>query len=39
MLRKDYERKGSIGKKNSGCEPQGPWHQDKLIGGKPQDVK
>jgi hypothetical protein len=26
-------------KKIIGRDPQGPWHQDKLIGGKPPVVK
>jgi hypothetical protein len=34
MLHKDYYRKGSVEKKNSGCGSQGAWHQDELIGGK-----
>jgi hypothetical protein len=32
MLRKDYDRKGSVAgkikKKISGRDPQGAWHQD-----------
>jgi hypothetical protein len=39
MLHKDYDRKGSIEKKNSGCDPQGAWRQDELIGGKLPVVK
>jgi hypothetical protein len=39
MLHKDYKRKGSIAKKNSGREPQGAWRQVKLIGSKPPVVK
>jgi hypothetical protein len=39
MLYKDYDRKGSVEKKISGREPQGSWHQDKLIGGKPPVAK
>jgi hypothetical protein len=39
MLYKDYDRKGSIEKKKPGCEPQGAWHQDELIGGKPPVLK
>jgi hypothetical protein len=35
MLRKDYDRKGSVGKKISRPEPQGAWCQNKMIGGKP----
>jgi hypothetical protein len=38
MLRKDYDRKGSV-EKISGRELQGSWRQDELIGGKPPDVK
>jgi hypothetical protein len=38
MLHKEYERKGK-GKKKSGCEPQGAWRQDDLIGRKPPVVK
>jgi hypothetical protein len=26
-------------KENSGRDPQGAWHQDELIGGKPPVVK
>jgi hypothetical protein len=39
-LHKDYYRKGSVAKKKkiSGREPQGPWRQDQLIGGKPPVV-
>jgi hypothetical protein len=33
---KDYYHKGSVEKKKvSGCESQGAWSQDELIGGKP----
>jgi hypothetical protein len=39
MLHKDYDRKDSVEKKNSGGEPQGAWRQDELIGGKPPVVK
>jgi hypothetical protein len=39
MIHKDYDRKGSIAKKNSGREPQGAWRQDELMGGKPPVVK
>jgi hypothetical protein len=36
----DYYRKSSVGKKkNSGRGPQGVWHHDELIGGKPPVVK
>jgi hypothetical protein len=38
MLRKDYDRKGSV-EKISGRESQGAWGQDELIGGKPPVVK
>jgi hypothetical protein len=34
MFRKDYDRKGSVGKNISGRGPQGAWQQDELIGGK-----
>jgi hypothetical protein len=40
MLQRDYDRKGSVGKKKiSGRESQGAWRQDELIGGKPPVVK
>jgi hypothetical protein len=39
MLRKDYYRKGSIEKKNSGHGSQGASHQDELIGSKPPVIK
>jgi hypothetical protein len=39
MLHKDYDRKGSVGKKISVREFQGALHKDKLIGGKPPVVK
>jgi hypothetical protein len=40
MLHKDYDRKGSVAKKeNSGSDPQGACRQDELIGGKPPVVK
>jgi hypothetical protein len=39
MLRKEYYRKGSVEKKISGCESQGAWRQDELMGGKPPVVK
>jgi hypothetical protein len=38
MLYKDYDRKGSDEKK-TGHDPQGVWHQDKLIGSKSPVVK
>jgi hypothetical protein len=39
MLRKDYDRKGSVAKKFSGSDPQGAWRQNELIDGKPLVVK
>jgi hypothetical protein len=40
MLRKDYDRKGSVGKKKIFVrESQGAWRKDELIGGKPPVVK
>jgi hypothetical protein len=39
MLHKDYDVKGLAGEKKSGCDPQGAWCQEKLIGGKPLAVK
>jgi hypothetical protein len=36
MLHKNYKRKFSVGKKNTGSESQGGCRQDELIGGKPQ---
>jgi hypothetical protein len=39
MLHKNYNRKRSVEKKNTGRGSQGAWHQDKLIGGKPPVVK
>jgi hypothetical protein len=39
MLRKDYNSKCSVEKKNTGRESQGACCQDKLIGGKPPVVK
>jgi hypothetical protein len=39
MLYKDYDRKGSVAKKNSGRDPQGAWLQDELIGGEPPVLK
>jgi hypothetical protein len=38
MLHRDYDHKGSV-KKVAGCESQGAWRQDELIGGKPPVVK
>jgi hypothetical protein len=37
-LHKDYDRKGSVAKKN-GRDPHGARRQDELIGGKPPIVK
>jgi hypothetical protein len=34
MLRKDYDRKGSIEKKISDRKTQGAWRQVELIGDK-----
>jgi hypothetical protein len=39
MLCKDYDRRCSIKKKNSGRESQGARRQDELIGGIPPVVK
>jgi hypothetical protein len=39
MLRKDYDRKCSIGKKITDRESQVACHQDEVIGGKPPVVK
>jgi hypothetical protein len=36
MLHKDYDRKGSFNKENSGLEPQGAWRQDELMDGNLQ---
>jgi hypothetical protein len=38
MLRKDYESKYSVEKKNAGRESQGACRQEKLNGGKPPVV-
>jgi hypothetical protein len=38
MLRKDYDRKGSV-EKISDRELQGAWCQDEAIRGKPPVVK
>jgi hypothetical protein len=38
MLRKAYDRKGSVAK-SIGRGSQGAWHQDGLIGGKSPVVK
>jgi hypothetical protein len=47
MLHNDYNHKSSVAKlktqskkqTGSGCDPQGDWDQDELIGGKPPIVK
>jgi hypothetical protein len=40
MLRKDYDRKGSVEKgKSFGREPQGAWSKDELMGSKPPFAK
>jgi hypothetical protein len=39
MLHKNYHRKCSVEKKNSGRESQGACRQDELTGGKPPVVK
>jgi hypothetical protein len=39
MLYKEYDRRCSIEKKNSGRESQGARRQNELIGGKPPVVK
>jgi hypothetical protein len=40
MLHIDYDRNSSIEeRKVNGCEPQGAWRQDELMGGKPPIVK
>jgi hypothetical protein len=40
MLHKDYDRKGSVAKKEiSGRDHQGAWRQDELIDGKPPVAK
>jgi hypothetical protein len=38
MLRKDYDRKGSLEKKITGRESKRACRQDELIGGKPPVV-
>jgi hypothetical protein len=38
MVHKDYNRNGTVAKKND-IEPQGSSCKDKLIGGKPPVVK
>jgi hypothetical protein len=39
MLYKDYNRRCSIERKESGRESQGAQSKEELIGGKPQVVK
>jgi hypothetical protein len=39
MLHEDYEASVRLKKRIAGRESQGAWHQDKLIGGKPQVIK
>jgi hypothetical protein len=39
MLHKDYDRRGSVKKNESGREPQEAWRQDELISGKPPVLK
>jgi hypothetical protein len=40
MLQKDYDCKGSVGKKKiDGRESKGAWHQAELVGGKPPVIK
>jgi hypothetical protein len=39
MLRKDYDRNGSVGKKIAVRLSQGAWHQYEMIGGIPPVVK
>jgi hypothetical protein len=39
MLRKDYDRKCSVGKNIVGRESQGACRQDELVSGKPPVVK
>jgi hypothetical protein len=40
MLHKDYDRKGSVEKKNNfGRDSQRAWRKDELTGGKPSVVK
>jgi hypothetical protein len=38
MLRKDYDRNGSV-EKISGRDSRGAWSEDELIGGKPPGGK
>jgi hypothetical protein len=39
MLRKNYDRKGPVEKKESGRDHQRAWHQGELIGGKQPALK
>jgi hypothetical protein len=39
MLHKDYDRKGSVEKKNLVVGSQGAWRQDEVIDDKPPVVK
>jgi hypothetical protein len=39
MSHKNYNRKGSDAKENSGRAHKGAWRQDELIGGKPPVTK
>jgi hypothetical protein len=39
MLHKDYNRKCSVGKKNTSRESQGTWRQGEVTGGKPPVAK
>jgi hypothetical protein len=39
MLRKDYDRKGSLKKSKSVRDPQGACRRNELIGGEPPVVK
>jgi hypothetical protein len=38
MLLKDYNRKYSVEKRNTGRGSQWAWHQDEMIDGKPPVV-
>jgi hypothetical protein len=38
MLHKEYYLKGSVENK-TGCDPEGAWRLDELIGNKPAVVK
>jgi hypothetical protein len=39
MLHKNYDRKDSVPKKNSGHEAQEAWRQDELMGGELPVIK